>query len=371
MTTAPKIQTATLVTSHVWQSSRRAGFHWIADSLLRRGWHVNFVTGYSMYDHLKSDYRKNFIGMNLRNRPVTHSEKLTLLVNWPILRPAGLPSELLNQITYPAASLYRFAASRALKKMVAESTLVVMESTYEIMIAAALRKCAPQARFVYRVSDDLATRNTHPAAIDAEIAALHLFDLVSLPGPVLLPRFGHYHGTKVQLHGIPTRLYARDLANPYERGGTNAIFSGNNLLDQNVLARLAAQFPQVHFHIIGPFERKTTQDNVTYYGEVPYERTIPFVVHADIGLNILTVAGFEESNKMQQYRFCGLPVVVNGERSQIVGDRHFYKNGDAQEAIAAFEAALQCGKDPKRGEQVRSWDNLVDDLLGDMGNSDP
>ena len=36
---------AVLVTGHYWESRRKAGFHWIADALLRDGWEVLFKKG--------------------------------------------------------------------------------------------------------------------------------------------------------------------------------------------------------------------------------------------------------------------------------------------------------------------------------------
>lgn len=365
MADACAIRTATLVTSHVWESGRRAGFHWIADSLLRRGWKVNFVTGYSGYDYLKSDYRKCLVKSIGRNRPLEKTERLSLLANWPILRPIGFRLPLLNRITYPAAMLYRYAASRDLKKMVSESELIVMESTYEIMFTPELRKCAPHARFVYRVSDDLATRNTHPAAIAAEQNALKVFNLISLPGPVFLERFGNEPTASVQLHGIPTNLYLNNHYSPYRKNSTNAIFSGNNLLDQSVLLALSSKFSDVIFHIIGPFKDLVKAENVVYYGEMRYEDSIPFVVNADIGLNILEIPGFEESNKMQQYRFCRLPVVVNGLEYEVREDRYFYRNGDPESAILAFESALNRGMDIDLSHRIRSWDDLVSELIGE------
>lgn len=332
---------------------------------MRRGWHVNFVTGYSVFDHLKGGYRKQFVDISARNKPVRAGEGLTTFVNMPWMRPTGLRYDVLNNASRSAFKLYRNAFSAALREMISKSQLVLMESTYEIMFTPHLRELAKGARFVYRVSDDMAMRNTHPVALDDELRALPLFDLVSLPNLKMCNRFPRANNIAEHKHGIPTHLYDKCSPSPYETGSKNAIFSGNNILDQNAIRVLSGNFPEYTFHIIGPFDPQVSASNVIYHGEKPYLQTIPFVQHAQIGLNTLTVPGFEESNKMQQYRYCGLPAVVNGSEFSSEKDRFFYKTGDAKSLVHAFKAAMNSAPDPGLRATVRSWDDLVSDLLGE------
>lgn len=358
--------TATIFTSHVWNSDRRAGFHWIADGFMRRGWHVNFVTGYSLFDHfVVGGYRKVFVDMSVRNKVVEASENLTTFINTPWMRPTGLRSNALNAASYNPFKLYRHAFPEAVKEMVASSRLILMESTYEIMFAPRLRTLNNNARFVYRVSDDMAARNTHPIGLADELRALPLFDLVSLPNAEMCKRFPRGPSVVEHKHGIPTQLYDQESLSPFETNSRNAVFTGNNILDQNAIRVLAERFPDYVFHVVGPFHPEVSANNVLYYGEMPYLQTIPFVQHAQIGLNTLTVPGFEESNKMQQYRYCGLPAVVNGTLVHAEKDRFFYKTGDADSLVEAFNAAMNYNPDPTLRATVRSWDDLVSDLLGE------
>lgn len=359
----------TLITSHVWGSERRAGFHWIADAFLRQGWNVNFVTGYSKFDQVKGGYRKRFINYSKINTPINESQSLVSLINCPWWRPTGLRSNLLSRLTYNPFLRYKTESCEALKEMVASSSLVIMESTYEIMFAEHLRNLAPSARFVYRVSDDLAMRNTHPVGLDEEMKALPLFDLVSLPNKEMCERFPPLSNIREQKHGIPVHLYDQSLRNPYSTSGCNAIFTGNNILDETAILLLAERFADYQFHIIGPFEKNIKSENIIYYGEMKYEDTIPFVKHADIGLNTLTVPGFEESNKMQQYRYCGLPSVVNGTRHRQDFDRFYYKTGDQASLLAAFNGARNFSINIDLRHMVRSWDELAHDLIGHMNQT--
>ncbi len=358
-----------LLTTHVWNSKRRAGFHWIADALWRAGWEVHFVTGFSFIDKLKGDYRCRHLPPEGFNRVVLEMERFYSYIWYHWWRPADFRSRLLNYMMYPWFLQYGRLPLGELDSIVRRADLVVYESIMELLFFERFKRLNPTARFVYRVSDNLHLAHTHPVVLDTERRIAPSFDLVSVPTPSIYEKFAAIPGVNVQLqaHGVPVHLYDQVHDNPYERyGEKNAVFVGNLAFDVDFLDRASRLFPEVTFHIIGPIVGLPVRNNIVAYGEIPYQDTIPYVKFATIGLAPRTMASMTDSNKIMQYTYCRLPIVTSSINRSDKPHVFYYDFGDDESIKFAIEQALAFDHKLVPADRVTSWDALAAALAGDL-----
>lgn len=356
-----------LLTTHVWNSKRRAGFHWIADSLWRKGWEVYFVTGLSLIDKLKGDYRFQYLPAEGVNRVVREKERFYSYIWFHLWRPADLRSRFLNALTYPWFAQYGKLSLGGLEPIIQRADLLICESVMELMFFEEFKQLNPEARFVYRVSDDLHLANTHPVVLDAEGRIAPQFDLVSVPTQSIYQKFASLPNVRLHRHGVPVHLYDLDYENPYQgKSKISVVFVGNLRFDVDFLERASRLFPDVIFHIIGPISGLPSRDNVVAYGEMPYGDTIPYVKFATIGLNPRTASSLADSNKVMQYTYCKLPIVTSAINRSDKPHVFYYEFGDDESIKRAVEQALAFEHELVPSDQVPSWDDLTATLIGDL-----
>jgi 2-beta-glucuronyltransferase len=358
-----------LFSNHYLHSSRRAGFHALAHAFWQLGWNVVFVTApISWISWVQHDFRFRYPVRAERNRLVEAKERLASFVLFTPYHPCNVRNRIGNWLTSPLAVGYAHTKLDALASAV-KPDLVIMESTAALVLSGQIRSTWPRAKLVYRVSDNLATVGAHPFVVRRERDLARSFDLVSVPSEPLLARFEPSQRVKLQHHGIDTDLFDRPWQSPY-RDGMNLCFVGNSRLDTRFLEVAAAARPEWHFHVVGPVTGPSG-DNLHYHGELPFAATVPYVVHADAGLATLSWAegaeSFSESLKIQQFTYCGLPIIAprflqNG-RSNMV----YYEPGDAASIVASLETAAGRGKDASLRETVRPWRAVAADLARDAG----
>ena len=305
----------TLITGHCWNSKRRAGFHWLADSFWRHQWKVNFVTAWlSPIEWIKRDYRLEYIRKLGANKPFAEKERLTSFIAYQLLRPPSRLGKLGDWLTYP---LFSHLSSRMLRKL------------------------------------------------DAEMRIAPLFDMISSPTEAIHSRFASLPSARLHRHGIPLHLYERPCTSPYRQDGQkNAVFAGTNRLDIDFLIRASGLFPEVDFHIIGPISGVPDAANIKRYGEMEYESVVPYIKWADIALNPRTLPTLADSNKVIQYEYCRLPIVMSDidkcDRPHVFG----YQRGDSDSIATAIRGALAFDRNQIRCDATRSWDHVVEELWG-------
>jgi len=362
---------AVLLTGHYWGSKRQAGFHQIARSLLCKGWEVLFFTApFSLLSFLRRDYRLKYLKMNELNRLIQKDKNLESFVRFTLIHPVNLKSRLLNKTSYRLFNRYQHISLGQSEEFIREAELIIYESNPVLFLFNHLKTISPDARMVYRVSDDLRLLNCHPALINIEQKLLPRFDLISVPSQYIYDVFGNRPNLKLQRHGINKELFDKKMQNPYPPDyETNLVFIGQTYFDYDFLDIAAGLFPKLHFHIIGPLDEKRIRDNVHFYGEKPFADTIAFIKHADIGLHTLIhtpgAESFSDSLKVIQYEYCRLPIIapyfMDCRRPQVF----YYKPGNPASISEALSRAMQYDRKNISVENVISWENLTELLIGD------
>lgn len=232
-----------------------------------------------------------------------------------------------------------------------------------------LQALAPASRFVYRVSDDLRVLGTHPVIQETEKRVASAFDLISLPSPLLRRSFPGLTNIRIHPMGMCKASFEAPCENPYGAGEAVDVVSVGTMLFDGSFFRIASKlFPAWRFHVIGKVDDPRAEKNVAIYGEIPFNKTVPYIRFADIGLAPYRYQERAEylaytSNKMIQYTFCRLPIVaphfaVADHRPHAFG----YDPGDADSIGQALSAARALDRSVIDAKGIRSWDELAADL---------
>jgi 2-beta-glucuronyltransferase len=304
-----------LITVHHWQSKKRAGFHWLADAYNRNGAEVLFFTcPVSTLSVVSRDERIKCGILAKRNKIIEERKGLFSYAWFTPWHPANLWLNFLNSLSARLFRRYGNFPFGEAESFLRSADMIIIESCAGLMLFSHLKQINPNARFVYRVSDDLRLLNSHPVIIQAEKDYAEKFDLVSVPNSHMLELFdASAVNVKLQLHGINKQVFDLDCENPYKDSkGPNLVFVGVSMLDTDFIERASRLFPDWNFHIIGPLSGFAERPNIRTYGELKFVDTIPFIKHADVGLATRSyTVGAEslgDSLKVIQYSYCKLPV---------------------------------------------------------------
>lgn len=358
-----------LVSFHHYLSKRKAGFHWIAHSFEKMGWDVTFITApLSPFSRFIHDHRWEYVTGD-RNNSLILDNQVTVYTYCPYFSPISKTGnyviDLLSPLMIP---VYQHYLPSSLQTLIKDADLIIFESTAAILLFDEFKKVNSHAKYLYRVSDSLEILRVHPAVLAYEKKIVPLFDLVSVPSRSLRSLFpdGNVH---LQYHGIHKDAFARDLPSPdsYSRYAKNIIFVGNSFFDLPFIDIASGLFPDYGFHLIGPIAYTPGGANVLLYGEIPFEKTIPFLLHADAGLQIRRMetglGTLSDSLKVLQYTWCRLPIIapkgLDSDRAHVI----YYEYDDPDSIRKAVEDAVAFDHDMIDLTDINDWNELVSEML--------
>lgn len=252
--------------------------------------------------------------------------------------------------------------------MIEQADLFIFESTPALLLFERFKTLNKNARYIYRVSDDLRFLCNHDVVLETEERIACEFDLVSVPSSKIYHIFEGLPKLKLHLHGIRKEIFDRNYRNPYKVSkNPNVIFVGNSYFDYDFLEKASHIFSDWQFHIIGPIPDLPQKDNIIAYGELPFERTIPYLKYADIALQTRCyspgVESLSDSLKVIQYTYCHLPIVapeyLYSSRSHVF----YYHPQDTNSIQNALKSARDFDSSNIETDEIYSWNELVIHLL--------
>ena len=360
-----------LITNQYCESKNKAGFHWLADAFWRAGWEVLFFTeSISWISWLRRDARFAYPVRQQANRLRQVRERYWSYVWLTPFHPLNLRHRWLNHLSGPLLKTYGSLPLPEVEGMIAEAELLVFDSDHGLFLFDRFKKLNPRARCVYRVSDDLPTMRQHPVLLETELRLQNEFDLVSVPSEFMRQRLAVSGKVELHRHGLRRDLFDRPCASPYANAGPNVLFVGRQYLDHDFLVRATRLFPDWWFHVFGPTNQLHSTPNLAIYGERSFEELIPYLRHADIGLQTLVywpgAECFTDSLKMQQYTYCRLPIVAPAYLR--TGQPHvFYYDAGHDESIRqALVAARAFDRDAIPVGNVGTWDEMIVQMAGPL-----
>lgn len=358
-------------TAHFFAPTYRdAGMHRFAKALAAKGHHVDFVTfGQSwLKQRIKGDTRRYVQSANSAARNGANPPNIHAHVHRETFHPLS-GSPLAERLTQPLERLYgrhvdgwTHAAARA-------AEVIILECGYAPYFFDALKRLNPRALFVAFYNDRLDLVGFRRETLALNDCVLPRFDLVRTNAEALLAYLPAGANGRYVPQGVDKEKIRFDLPSPYVAGTRNIVSVGNMLFDDAAVREIAAAAAKegAAIHVIGS-AMADPPANVTVHGELPFERTLPFIVHADVGLapyRVVEGADYlvQSSLKIQQYSYCGLPILLarqlgmDGENF-VLYDRD--RPGDVAKAVAL---AFAKGKSREYGRSIRGWDEVADILI--------
>ena len=362
-----------LLSNHWYPSPRKAGFHHLANSWYVQGHAITFATvGFSWISYLRRDFRTRYPGIwQARNVLQNIRPGLDSFVHFTPLHPHTTLIAPLDNLLAGFMTRYDRYPLGPLQERIRQADAVVYESNAALYLVRLCRSLAPQARHIYRVSDDIRTMRSTPSGMIAlEQKVAPEFSRISVPCAALANKFPGLSTVRVQTHGLDKDVFDACTINPFARDTVNAVFSGLGFYDMQAVHSMAAGCPQVCFHILGISRPADTPTNVIYYGELPFSQTIPYIKYAHCGLYTLEASSrpmqaYTDSLKVMQYRYSGLPIVAPQFLDLHRDGIFYYDPKDAASCVDALKNALKSGRHADYALEVNTWIQVSQNLLGE------
>lgn len=362
--TAPQPRYVLISAHHDYRTARRSSIHFIADELAKRGSVRFFSMRYSQLSRHKGDIRLEIDAQ--ANRVHMQAGVECFLWKTP-LHPIHLHSHWLQPLESLLFGIYRNAPCQTLDQWIREADVIIYESGITPILFERAKRQNPQARHIYLCNDDLQTIDAAPYAVRTLDRVAPLMDAVALVARSMAASLPGTANAFFVPHGLDPSL--GELGNPSPYGpGTHAVSIGSMLFDVDFFGTASHAFPELTFHIVGSGHPRSALygPNVEVYGHMPYDRTIRYIKHADIGIapyRANPVPGYlaDSSMKMMQYDFFGLPTVCPHSVTGGYEGRFGYAPGDPNSIRAAIAGALAAPH--VRTRAILSWSEVADRLL--------
>ena len=369
LTSAPPApqQKYLLLSAHDYRSPRKAGIHFVASELAKMGPTRFFSLRYSFLSRYKHDPR---LSLDDQANKIVNHQGVDCYLWKTLIHPIRIrPFESLMY------HLYSFGFNAVLRRWIKESDVIILESGVAPIFFDLIKKLNPRAKILYRASDALDTidaadyiRNTF-ARIAKEI------DTIVMPSKALADSMPSTHNLAFVPQGIDHSVNEKANPSPYGEG-IHAVSVGSMLFDPQFFILAGKRFPHIHFHIIGSCQPRHPEygENISVYGEMPFDKTLPYIKHATLGIAPYASVNLpaylrDTSLKLTQYEFFGLPAICPHFIAADYPTRFGYDIGDENSIAQAISRALNPPQ-PLTKRTVLDWAQVTERMLAPKKFSD-
>lgn len=359
-----------ILTAHAFLPGyRKASTHFVTQNWAAQGHEVHVLSiGHSWLTLIKDRRRfKAFAGTQW-NRFAQIAPGLFAAAYLPAIHAFSSQNRLLNAVNKPAFALYGRSLPAFARREAEKADLIVIESGSALAFFDSLKRANPKARTLYFCRDLLKSVGAAPALQDIERNSISQFDLVCVPSAMLRDQLPSGGNVRVIPQGIDADLFDRVNPSPYQAGTKNAVSVGDMLFDEGVVMEMALAAPEIAFHIFGAAWKGAKPANVITHGEQAFERIVPYIQHADIGLAPYRLSEgelylAESSLKLPQYSYCGLPILM----PDLIPYRHSntvtYALDGETDWRARIDAALARPRARHLRRQIPTWSAVAAETL--------
>lgn len=359
-----------LVTQHFLAPNyRQAGVHHLVRALVRRGHTADFVTvaqGW-LKQRLKARTRAFAAAATLAERDSRASRaSVRGHVHRELIHPPSGPGWM-NWLTVPVDRWYGRRLDPIFEHAARQADVLILECGYPLYYYEALRDRNRNATFVAFYMDRPDIVGFRPELARRYQLLLPKFDLVRTNSPRLMELLppgtnGHYLP-----QGVDKASMRTDVPSPYPAGSRNIVSVGNMLFDEPAVRAIAraARAHGAQLHLIGarPYMVEPAPD-VVLHEEMAFDRTLPFIVHADVGLapyRLVDHADYlvQSSLKVQQFSYCGLPILIARGLAMRRENFVYYDPDDPEDIDRAVISALTMPRASRYGHDILDWDEVA------------
>lgn len=356
-----------LLSAHDYRSPRKAGIHFVASELAKLGPTRFFSLRYSFLSRYKHDPR---LSLDEQANKIVKYQGVDCYLWKTLIHPIRIrPFESLMY------HLYSFGFNRVLRRWIRESDVIILESGIAPIFFDLIKHLNPRAKILYRASDALDT-------IDAAVYIRNTFariaphiDTIVMPSKALAETMPSTHNLAFVPQGIDHSVNEKANPSPYGEG-IHAVSVGSMLFDPHFFVLASKRFPQIHFHIIGSCQPHHPDygKNVSVYGEMPFDKTLPYIKHATLGIAPYSSVNLpaylrDTSLKLTQYEFFGLPAICPHFIAADYPSRFGYDIGDEDSIAQAISRALN-PQQPFSKRTVLDWAQVTARMLAPKQFSD-
>lgn len=356
-----------LLSAHDFRSPRKAGMHFVASELAKMGTTRFFSLRYSFLSRYKHDPR---ISLDDQANKIVFHQGVECYLWKTLIHPIRIrPFESLMY------HLYGYGFNSVLRDWIRDSDVIILESGVAPIFFDLIKKLNPKAKVLYRASDALDT-------IDAATYISKTFDRIAkeidtivLPSKALAEKIPSTHNLAFVPQGIDHSVNEKANPSPYGEG-IHAVSVGSMLFDPDFFVLASRRFPHIHFHIIGSCQPRHPEygDNVTVYGEMPFDKTLPYIKHATLGIAPYSSVNLpaylrDTSLKLTQYEFFGLPAICPHFIAADYPTRFGYDIGNEESIALAISRALN-PQAPLPKRTVLDWSQVTERMLAPKKFSD-
>lgn len=350
---------------------RDAGMHRFAKALAAKGHHVDFITfGQSrLKQYMKAETRRYIDSAVSAASQGRNPENIFAHVHQELFHPPSGSSKI-EKLTAPLLQFYGRRLDPRAADAARGADVIILECGYAAVWYDALCKLAPHATFLAFYNDRLDLVGFRSDIIALNMSLLPHFDLVRTNAERLLDYLPSSTNGRYIPQGVDKDKIRFDLPTPYGAGSRNIVSVGNMLFDTEAVRAVAASDRTITTHVIGA-KMDHPPPNVVVHGEMPFEQTLPYIIHADVGLAPYRPEEggdylVQSSLKIQQYSYCGLPILIN----QALGIQGInfvqYDVEDKGNIEHTVNLAFKMGKSLSYGVTCLDWAEVVDVLLGEI-----
>jgi 2-beta-glucuronyltransferase len=363
-TTRPKFL---LLSAHDYRSPRKAGMHFIAAELAQMGCTRFFSLRYSFLSRYKQDPRLSLDDQ--ANKIVFYEGVECYLWKTPIHPIRIRPFESLLY------HFYSYGFNTVLRDWIQDSDVIILESGVAPIFFPLIKRLNPTAKIIYRASDALETIDVAAYVSKTFNRIAKKIDTIVLPSKALADTIPSTHNLVFAPQGIDHSVAEKANPSPYPEG-LHAVSVGSMLFDPEFFVAASKRFPEIHFHIIGSCHPRHPDygDNVSVYSEMPFEKTLPYIKHATLGIAPYASVNLpaylrDTSLKLTQYAFFGLPAICPHYIAADYTNRFGYGIGDEESIVAAIKRAL-ASKNAVAQQTVLNWRQVTERMLAPQNFTD-
>ena len=349
-----------VLTAHDYRSPRKAGMHFVARELAKMGKTRFFSLRYSFLSRYKQDPR---VSLDDQANKIVMHEGVECYLWKTLIHPIRVkPFESLMY------HIYSFGLNKVLRRWIKEADVIFLESGVAPIFFDLIKRLNPDAKIIYRASDALDTIDVARYVSRTFERIASQLDAIVILSKALAEGIPSTENLVFVPQGIDPAIDKKGDPSPYGEG-IHAVSIGSMLFDENFFILASRRFPNIHFHVIGSCKPRHPDygSNVTVYGEMPFEKTVPYIKHANLGIapycsQQLPAYLRDTSLKLTQYAFFGLPAICPHFIAADYPNRFGYEIGDEESIAAAINRALNPDRVLEKST-VLNWRDVTERML--------